>query len=425
MGVSFDDLGKVYKDRGVGGLSGGLERKSVTFLPEPTRRERYFTVISVDDHLVEPPHTFEGRMPSKFKDRAPTVVDTEDGGQAWLYDGKLLPNVGLNAVVGRAPDERSFEPMRFDEMRRGTWDIHARIHDMNLDGVYASLGFPSFLAGFGGGRLQTVSKDLELGLAAVRAWNQFHIEEWAGTYPDRIIPCQIPWLHDPELGAEEIRRNAALGFHAVTFPEALSNFGFPSIHTRHWDPIIAACEETETVICVHVGSAGSIPATTPDAPPDVPAILFGGYAMMTTVDWLYSLYAVRFPKIKIAMSEGGIGWVAGLMDRLVHCERSTEKFGTWWGLDISAHDALRRNFWFCAVDDPTAYKVRDRIGVDKICYEVDYPHTDTSWPNTQELLRAQLAGVPAEDAARITWQNASELYRHPVPKAIQDDPNAF
>ena len=421
MAISFEDLGKLYAERGVG----SAVRQAPGFLPEPERRERYYTVISVDDHVVEPPDTFEGRLPAKYLEAAPRVVDTSDGGQAWVYDGAVLPNVGLNAVVGRPPDTRSYEPTRFDEMRKGAWDIEARIHDMDLDGIYASLGFPSFLAGFGGGRIQTVTKDMGLALAVVRAWNRWHIEAWAGAHLDRIIPCQIPWLHDPVLAADEIRRNAALGFRAVTFPEAPSNFGLPSIHTSHWDPFMAACEETETVVCIHVGSGGSIPATTPHAPPDVQNILFGGYAMMTTVDWLYSLYAVRFPKIKIAMSEGGIGWVAGLMDRLVHCERNMEKFGTWWGLDITPHDALRRNFWFCAVDDPTAYRTRDRIGIDKICYEVDYPHGDSSWPDSQELLRAQLGGMPPDDVARITWRNASELFRHPVPEVIQRDPNAF
>ena len=151
------------------------------------------------------------------------------------------------------------DPARFDEMRHGAWDINARIDDMNLDGVYASLNFPSFLAGFGGGRLQTATSDLNLALATVRAWNDWHVEEWAGSYPDRIIPLQITWLHDPKLGAEEIRRNAARGVHALSFPEDPSLLGMPSIFTDHWDPIYRACEETDTVLCLHTGSGGGVP----------------------------------------------------------------------------------------------------------------------------------------------------------------------
>ena len=132
--------------------------RTVTFLAEPERADRRYTVISVDDHIVEPPDTFEGRVPQKFADRAPRVVETDDGGQTWMYDGQSLPNVGFNAVVGRPVSEYGFEPARFDEMRRGAWDIHERVKDMDLNGVYASLNFPSFLPGFAGQRLQQVTK---------------------------------------------------------------------------------------------------------------------------------------------------------------------------------------------------------------------------------------------------------------------------
>ena len=97
----------------------GVAERTVTFLPEPERAERHYTVISADDHIVEPPDTFEGRVPRKFADRAPRVVDTDGGGQTWMYDGHSLPNVGFNAVVGRPVSEYGFEPARFDEMRRG------------------------------------------------------------------------------------------------------------------------------------------------------------------------------------------------------------------------------------------------------------------------------------------------------------------
>ncbi|WP_156765191.1 amidohydrolase family protein, partial [Mycobacterium sp. 1245852.3] len=219
-------------------------QRSVTFLPDPPRAPRRYTVISVDDHIVEPPDTFTGRLPRKFADRAPKVVETDSGGQTWVYDGKELPNVGFNAVVGRPVAEYGFEPVRFDEMRRGAWDIHARIKDMDLNGIYASLNFPSFLPGFAGQRLQQVTGDRDLALASVRAWNDWHFDVWAGSYPDRIIPCQLPWLLDPDLGAKMIRDNAERGFHAVTFSENPAMLGLPSIHTDHWDPLMAACAET-------------------------------------------------------------------------------------------------------------------------------------------------------------------------------------
>ena len=420
MSMSFDEL-----TSNVGFTIGGrADERTVTFLPEPDRAKRTYTVISVDDHIVEPPDMFEGRMPAKYVDRAPRIIETDDGKQTWVYDGNPFPNVGFNAVVGRPVAEFSFEPARFDEMRRGAWDIHARVADMDLNGIYASLNFPSFLPGFAGQRLQLTTPDKDLALHTFRAWNEWHLEGWAGAYPDRIIPCQIAWLLDPELGAEEIRKNAALGFKAVSFSEAPQMLGLPSLHTGYWDPIMRACAETGTVVNLHVGSSGSSPATAEDAPPDTVGVLFFAYAMFAAVDWLYSMIPVRFPEIKICMSEGGIGWVAGLMDRLDHMLSYHEMYGTWKG-DLTPSEVLRRNFWFCAVEDQSSFSQRDRIGVENILLESDYPHCDSTWPRTQRVIESEIGGLEADVIRKFTWENASVLYRHPVPESVQRDPNAF
>ncbi len=404
--------------------SGRAGDKSVTFLPEPPRAERLYTVISADDHIVEPPTVFEGRVPRRYAERAPRIIEKDDGTETWVYDGVELPNVGFNAVVGRPVSEWRMEPTRFDEMRRGAWDIHKRIEDMDLNGIYASLNFPSFLPGFAGQRLQRVTKDTELAMASVRAWNDWHLEEWAGSYPERIIPCQIPWLLDAEVGAEMIRQNAERGFKAVTFSEEPSKLGFPSIHSGYWEPFFQACAETGTVINLHIGSSGSSPATTADAPPDVAGVLFFAYAISAAVDWLYSLAPVRFPDLKICLSEGGIGWVPALLDRLDHMNRYNSMYGTWQD-PLSPSDVLKRNFWFCAVEDQSTFALRDRIGVDNILLESDYPHSDSTWPETQRVIHEEIGGLPAEDIKKMTWENASKLYRHPVPQAVQDSPDAF
>jgi predicted TIM-barrel fold metal-dependent hydrolase len=400
------------------------DERTVTFLPEPEKSSRKYTVISADDHIVEPPDTFEGRLPKKFGDRAPHVVTKSDGKQTWVFDGQELPNVGFNAVVGRPVDEYSFEPVTFDEMRRGAWDIHERIKDMDVNGVYASVNFPSFLPGFGGVRLQQTSKDAELSEAAVRAWNDWHLEAWAGPYPDRIIPCQIPFYLDVEVGAKMIYENAERGFKAISFCEAPEKLGMATIHSGHWDPMLRACAETETVVNLHIGSAGASPSTNADAPSDVPGVLFFAYAMFAAVDWLYSLVPVRFPDIKLCLSEGGIGWVAGLLDRLDHMESYHDMYGTWTE-ELTPAEVFIRNFWYCAVEDPSSFVQRERIGVENILLESDYPHCDSTWPHTQRTIEEQIGTLPADDIKKITWENASKLYRHPVPEAIQKDPNAF
>jgi predicted TIM-barrel fold metal-dependent hydrolase len=397
-------------------------KTGVTWLPEPERRDRRFTVVSCDDHLVEPRTTFDGRISSKFRDQAPRVEELPDGGEAWIYDGQVLPNLGLNAVVGRPVEEWNMEPTRFDEMRQGAWDPVARLADMDLDGVYASLNFPSHLAGFGGIRLQTTSKDRDLSLEVVRAWNDWHVEDWCGTNRERFIPACLTWLLDPQVGADEVRRNAERGVTALIFPEAPHMSGLPSIHTDHWDPIFEACQETDTVICLHVGSGGGVPVTSPGAPFGALGVLFGNAAMMTAIDWVYSEIPHRFPNIKLAMSEGGIGWVPALMDRFEHCD----KFGqTWWKADLTPAELFRRNFWFCMLDDPRTMRIVDTIGTDRVMFEVDYPHADSCWPNSQSMLSKLVSDLPAEAQAQISWKNASNLFRHPVPVAVQSDPNAF
>jgi len=404
--------------------SGKAGDKTVTFLPDPPRAERRYTVISADDHIVEPPDVFEGRMPARYAERAPRVIEKDDGTETWVYEGTELPNVGFNAVVGRPVSEWRMEPTRFNEMRPGAWDIHKRIEDMDLNGIYASLNFPSFLPGFAGQRLQRVTKDQGLAMAAVRAWNDWHLEEWASAYPDRIIPCQIPWLLDAEVGATMIRENAERGFKAVSFSEEPSRLGFPTIHSGYWEPFFRACEETGTVINLHIGSSGSSPATTDDAPPDVAGVLFFAYAISAAVDWLYSLAPVRFPDLKICLSEGGIGWVPALLDRLDHMGRYSSMYGTWQS-ELTPADVLQRNFWFCAVEDQSTFVLRDRIGLEHILLESDYPHSDSTWPETQRVIHEEIGGLPDEDIKKMTWENASKLYRHPVPQAVQDSPDAY
>jgi predicted TIM-barrel fold metal-dependent hydrolase len=210
----------------------------------------------------------------------------------------------------------------------------------------------------------------------------------------------------------------------VTFSEAPHLLGLPSLHTGWWDPLMDACAETETVVCLHVGSSGTSPATAPDAPSDTVGVLFFGYAMFAAVDWLYSKIPVRFPNLRICLSEGGIGWVAGLIDRLEHVRMYDSMYGTWNDVTESPAEVLRRNFWFCAIDDPSAYRQLDVMGVGNVMVESDYPHADSTWPSTQAMLREHLAGLPADVVERLTWRNASELFRHPVPDAVQRDPNA-
>ena len=391
-----------------------IATRTDTLLPDPEPRPVRYTVISVDDHLVEPPDMFEGRLEARFADRAPRVIENARGHQLWEFDGNLYSQVGMNAVAGRRPECVTLEPTRFEDMRRGCWDIDARVADMDLNGVWASLNFPSQITGFCG-KVFSSAGDPALGLAVTRAWNDWMFDAWWQPHPERIIPCGITFLADPEIGAAEIRRNAARGFRSVTLPERPHRIGLPSLFSGYWDPVVAACEETDTVISLHVGSSGM-----PDMPADGPlvalgATLFGQMSLSACAEWLWSGLPARFPGIKIAMSEGGIGWVAMLLDRL---DNIVVRSGYGKGYDPSGllpADVLARNFWFCTIDDPSTIDTRHRIGVDHIMVEVDYPHGDSTWPDTQSVIERCWGHLPDDDLRRLTHRNAAELFRWPLP----------
>jgi len=382
------------------------------WLPEPEPRPVRYTVISVDDHLVEPPHMFEGRLPSRLQEGAPRIIETAEGQQVWEFEGQRFTQSGTNALAGRTRATVNIAPVRFDQMRRGCWDIDARIKDMDINGVWASVNFPSMITGFCG-RVYSQANDPELGLAVTRAWNDWFHDEWYRAYPDRIIPLGITFLADPAAGAEEIRRNAARGFRSVTLPERPHRLGFPSIFSGYWDPIIAACAETDTVISLHVGSSGmaDYPADSPNV--QLGATLFGQMSLSACAEWVWSGYAVRHPGLKIAMSEGGIGWVAMLLDRL---DNIVDRSGYGIGWDVRPSEVLQRNFWFCTIDDPSTIDTRHRIGIDHIMVESDYPHGDSTWPDTQEVIARYWGHLPLEELRLLTHRNAATLYRHPLPE---------
>jgi predicted TIM-barrel fold metal-dependent hydrolase len=384
------------------------------FLPEPEPRRVRYTVISVDDHLVEPPDMFEGRLPARLQDAAPKIIETKLGHQVWRFDGKTYSQVGMNAVAGRRLETVKVEPFRFDQMRRGCWDIEARIHDMDINGVWASLNFPSMITGFCG-RVFSQCSDPELGLAVTQAWNDWLFEEWYSPHPDRIIPMGITFLSDPVRGAEEIVRNAARGFTSVTLPERPHRIGLPSIFDDYWDPVFRACAETETVISLHAGSSGMADFPEGCPPVQLGATLFGQLSLTACAEWLWSGWAVRYPKLKVAMSEGGIGWVAMLIDRL---DNVVDRSGYGLGWDIRPADVLRRNFWFCTIDDPSTIDTRHAIGVENVMVEVDYPHGDSTWPDTQSVIEKLWGHIPPEELRMMCSENAAGLYRHPLPQVV-------
>ena len=365
-------------------------------------------LISVDDHLVEPPDVFHGHIPARYADRAPRVVRNDDGSDVWGFEGSTIPNVGLNAVAGRPKSEYGVEPTAFDEMRRGCYDVHERIKDMSAAGVLGSLNFPSF-PGFSG-RLFSAIPDKDLALAVIRAYNDWHVESWCGAYPDRFIANPLPILWDADLAAQEVRRLAKKGVHSVTFTENPTALGYPSYHSDFWDPFWTAVCDENVVVSVHLGSSGQLAVTSPDAPVDVMITLQPMNICAAAADILWSRVIKMFPAIRFALTEGGTGWIPYFMERL---DRTYDMHRAWTGQDFGDRipsEVFREHFLTCFITDPVGVELRNKIGIDSVCWELDYPHSDSSWPTPAESLLAVAAGVPDDELHKMTHENAMRWY---------------
>ncbi len=365
-------------------------------------------LVSVDDHVVEPPDLFEGHLQGRYRDEAPRVERRRDGSDAWVFNGAVIPNIGLNAVAGRPKEEYGVEPTAFDEMRPGCYDVHERIKDMDAGGVLGSMNFPSF-PGFSG-RLFAACEDKDLALAVLQAYNDWHIDEWCASYPGSFIPMALPVLWDPALAAAEVRRVAAKGCHSVTFTENPATLGYPSFHAEHWDPLWKAVCDEGVVVSIHLGSSGQLSITAPDAPVDVMITLQPMNICQAAADLLWSRVLKQYPDIRFALSEGGTGWIPYFLDRL---DRTYDMHRSWTGQDFGDRlpsEVFRQHFLTCFIADPVGITLRHDIGLDNIAWECDYPHSDSSWPEAPEELARVAADVPDDELARITHENACRWY---------------
>ena len=366
-------------------------------------------LVSVDDHVVEPPGLFDNHLTPEWKAKAPRLVRKDDGTDVWVFEGQQLMNIGLNAVVGRPPEEYGVEPTSFDQLRPGCYDVDERIRDMNVNGVLASMCFPSFPSFCGA--LWARTEDKTLALTMLRAYNDWHIDEWCGSYPGRFIPLALPVMWDADLAAEEIRRVAKKGCHALSFTENPEKVGFPSLHSDYWEPVWQACVDEGTVVCIHIGSAAGMSFTTMDSPVDVMITTSPMSIASCAADLVWSQMLRRYPTLKFALSEGGIGWIPYFLDRVDYVFKHHHQ---WTNQDFGGKlpsDVFREHIITCFIDDPVGVKLREQVGIDTITWECDYPHSDTTWPEAPEILARSLDGVSDEDINKMTHENAIREFR--------------
>lgn len=399
-------------------------------------------IFSTDDHVVEPPHVWQDRLPAKYREAGPKVI-RDDQGEAWVFEDIRIPGSGLGASAGRGIEGMSRDPISFAEMRPGCYEPKARVDDMTLDGVIASVCFPSMFPRFCG-QAFSEAKDKDLGFLCIQAYNDWMIDEWCGAAPGRLVPLTIMPLWDPQLAATEIERCAAKGSRAVCFSENPEKLGFPSLFdpANYWDPVIDAAAEAGLVLAVHVGSSSAIPKSSPDAP-WMSAAVWGSSAIVasTLVDWIFSGKLQKYPKTKIELAEGGIGWIPYYLER---AKREHERHRHWqsredaahvegvvrhapsgeFHWDLDPHALFREHFYGCVIADaePFGLSVVDQIGVGNVMVETDFPHSDMSWPDSFETVSEFRSGLDPGDRYEIMQGNARRLFKfEPVEPQLKSD----
>lgn len=366
-------------------------------------------LISVDDHVVEPPNVWTNRLPAAQREAGPRVEDRQGHAQTWVWEGREYPF----QLVG-SPTSRVFRTdgtgddlyaWHYDDLVPAAYDPQARVEAMDLDGVQAQLVFPQFPR-FAGTRFLEAT-DLDLALNCVRAFNDWMLEEWCGSAPDRFIPMVILPLWDPKLAAAEIERAAEKDAKAIAFPENPSPLGLPSIWTGHWDPVFAAAQDANLPLCVHIGTSGSLTQPTPESPETVQYSLVGLNCMAATADLIFSGLLTRFPGTRIALSEGSAGWVPYLLERM---EYTWERIRTPVERSTSPTELFAQHFWTCFIKDDVAITLRHEIGIDKLMFETDFPHQDSNWPHSRKVLAEMLVDVPDDECRKIAAGNARDFF---------------
>jgi predicted TIM-barrel fold metal-dependent hydrolase len=366
-------------------------------------------VVSVDDHIVEPPTMWDNHLTVEQKSFAPKLKRDSNGKDFWLYEDRQVGGIGLNAVVGRMREEYGCEPISFDQMRRGAWDIHARIEDMNANGILACLNFPSVVA-FDGALFHRF-RNRKNALTLLKAYNDWHIDEWCGSYPGRNIPNAIVPYWDVNETVEEIRRVVAKGCHAISFSDNPALRGQPSIHDPQWEPLWKVCAENEVVINIHIGSGAAAPHASSLSPIDAWITTMPISIVNSAADWLFLKALQRYPTLKICLSEGGIGWIPYFLER---ADFTFEHHHAWTHSDFGGRkpsDIFREHFMTCFIDDKFGLANLNHIGANNVCYECDYPHSDSVWPDSATRLLDSVKHLPDGDIAKITHGNALRLFK--------------
>ena len=369
-----------------------------------------WSMISIDDPLIEPEDTWTSRVSARFKDRCPRVVRNDDGGFNWVYDGNRYPFNGLQCVIGQDPADWSDTSEDFEKMHTGCYNSEDRLADLDAAGIVASLCFPT-MPGFGATWLNKTD-DHDLAYESIRAYNDFVLDEWCGTAPGRYIPMVIMPHWDTALAAKEMKRTADKGARAIAFSERPHQQGFPSVFDkdRYWDPFFNAAVENDLTLMCHIGSSSKI-----DSPVDANRVHQMAVCWMNApysmTEYILSQTFDRIPDLRVVYAEASIGWIPFVLQTM---DRYYVRHSEWtsYGLKSSPTSYFGKHVFGAFIEDPVgASMIGNELPVEAVMAEVDYPHTDSIFPNVKKVMEEQVGHLSAEDQYKVLRGNAERVFR--------------
>ena len=369
-----------------------------------------YPIIDADAHVNEPPDLWQERVPSKYRDRAPKVLKT-DAGDMWSFDdGKRVRPLGLTATAGKNVVEFRPAGRTYEDIRPGSFDTRARLEDMDLDGIYAQVLYPSVtLTG-----AATYADERELQLSCVRAYNEWMLEFCEGS-KGRLIPQAII----PTTGVKDAlaEMHWALDHgHRGAIVSAYPNGSLESSpeDAAFWED----AAESATPVSIHIGSF--TPTTAGGRHPDYDSREFlagagatkaGWNAMGTTSDLLFSGIFEKHPTLRIVLVESNIGWIPTFL------EQTDDMFRRYRFFSEALHEMKRmpsdiffRQFYATFMMDTVGIDNRHRLNVDHLMFSTDYPHSGCDWPQTRGVIEKIFRGVPRSEVKQMLCDNARSLY---------------
>jgi predicted TIM-barrel fold metal-dependent hydrolase len=397
-------------------------------MPLTPSEDEFPLIISVDDHILEPRDLWERELPASVRDRGPRCVrertksafsggvltmerDVADGEwtDVWVFDDLVMGTNRLHAAGGKPLEWQQNLPAIYEDFLPGAYDQVARLADMDRNHQEVGINYPNTFPRFAGQGFAE-RQDKSLALACIEIYNDWMIDEWCGgAGRGRLVPLTLIPLWDPAAAAAEVGRCAAKGSYAIAFSENPAKLGFASLYTGDWDVLWRTCEETDTTICMHIGSSSQMPTTCPEAPLAVSMSLNAHNAQGSVCDWVYSRTLERFPRLKLAYAESQVGWMPFQYERMD---------GVWHesvgevDLPEPPSTYLRGRVFGCIFDDLHGLRSREEVGMEHILFECDFPHPNGSFPGSRRRAweLSSKAGLDSAEVYQLVRGNAIAVY---------------